>query len=144
MGHTADEAYPFGEAERVDQAPQRRLRRPAADEQENDIVALRQDRRQRTDEQIQPFIGVERADEAENLLAGEAELVLQPGIEVPLEWERVGVDGIGNDRDFVGGQAASEQLAAQALADRRDRGAATQDEGFEPAAQTITQTARHR
>ncbi len=118
---------------------QRLFLRAAADEQHPHLGHSLDNHRQRREQQIQAFVGVERADEPHDQPAVEAQSPLQGDVRLGVERECGQVDGIGNDRDPALGNPACHDVALQPFADRRDVIGAPQREGLERAGQPVAQ-----
>ncbi len=108
--HAPGEDHLVRDAERRGLRLQRRFLRSAADEQHAHVRDLREDRRQRVEQEIQPLVCIERADEADHGLAGEPEPGLQAFVGRAAGLERGGVDGVRDDRDPLRRDAARDDV----------------------------------
>jgi hypothetical protein len=137
LRHAAREHHPILESVGSDLRAQRVLLRTASDEQCAQGGARRGESGDGIDEDVQALVGVERADEADDLLAVEPEALPKLQVGFDLRGERAGIDGIGNDGDPPGGYAARDDVLSQALADRGDVSDAPQDVGLQRARRAV-------
>jgi hypothetical protein len=85
------------------------------------------------------FIGIERTDKAQHRLAREAERRRQRRVVLAGHGKIADIDGVRDHRHLVRGDAAFDDLGAQAFADRGGRVDAFQGPGFHRAREPVTQ-----
>ena len=95
----------------------------------------------RGDQQIEAFVGVERADEAEHVAGAQAELHFQCGVGLAAHFELLDVDGVGDDGDLVRRDATRGQVLAQTLADDGDGIGMFHRPGFQRPGELVAQAA---
>ena len=139
--HAAGEDDLVGHAELLCLRLQRRLLRPAAHQQHAQVGPLLQQRGQRGEQQVQPLVGVEAADETQHGGAVQAQAGLQRGVGRAAGFEVVDVDGVGDHRHLVGRDAARGDVAAQAFADGEHVRRLAQRVRLQPARQAVAQAA---
>ena len=75
---------------------------------------------QGVEQQVEAFIGIEGADETDDGFAGQPPFFLQLRVGWVGQVEGVDIDGIGNDGDFAGRNAARQDIGAKAFANGKD------------------------
>ena len=94
---------------------------------------------QRAQQQVQPLIGIERAEEGEDGFPAKPERGCESAVGNPRPAEGLAIDRIGDDRDLVAWDAAGDRFGAQTLADRRHGVGAMQRAGLDEPRRPVTQ-----
>jgi hypothetical protein len=96
--------------------------------------------RKRAHQQIQPFIGVERAKKTQHGFSAKAERSRRGPVRSTRSAKGITVHGIGNDGDLVGRNTTGDYLSAHALANRRHSVRAPKSVGLGEPSRAIAQT----
>ena len=113
---------------------------PAAGEENRYFRPLRPHIGKGAQQQVQPLIGIERAEKAEDELSAETQRRRQSAVGCTESTKKSAVDGIGNHRDLVTRHAAGDHIGPQPLADRRDRVRAIERVGLDKPRRPVPQT----
>src|SRR5690606_8589230 len=119
MTDAADETHALVDAEIARSRAKLLLVRAAADEHGANVAAARGREADRLEQQVEPFVTVERADEADRERIAQPEIGSRARVDAVDPLEALDVDGVGDHGDRVLVDSAGADLAAQTVADRR-------------------------